>query len=100
MNRKARRAASKQAMSSARVAAVPTADALAQAEVLYHAGALAKAEELCLGVLAREPAHIRCLNLLGSIAQTGGQHRRAVNYLGKALEIEPRDGVLWCSAGR
>jgi 2-polyprenyl-3-methyl-5-hydroxy-6-metoxy-1,4-benzoquinol methylase len=100
MNRKARRAASKQTMTGACVAAVPTADTLTHAEGLYRAGALAKAEELCLGVLAREPAHIRCLNLLGSIAQTGGQHRRAVNYWGKALEVEPRDGVLWCNAAR
>jgi len=100
MNRKARRAASKQAMSGARVAAMPTADALAQAEVLYHAGALAKAEELCLSVLAREPAHARCLNLLGLIAQAGGQHRRAVNYFGRALEVAPRDALCWCNAGR
>src|SRR5690242_1598102 len=100
MNRKARRAASKQAMSGARVAAMPTADALAQAEVLYHAGALAKAEELCLSVLAREPAHARCLNLLGLIAQAEGQHRRAVNYFGRALEVAPRDALCWFNAGR
>jgi 2-polyprenyl-3-methyl-5-hydroxy-6-metoxy-1,4-benzoquinol methylase len=100
MNRKARRAASKQTLSGARVAVVPIADALAQAETLYRAGALAKAEELCLGVIAREPAHAHCLNLLGSIAQAGGQHRRAVNYFSRALEDKPRDGVLWFHSGR
>jgi cytochrome c-type biogenesis protein CcmH/NrfG len=51
---------------------------------LQREGRLREAQEICRQILAREPAHVPSLNLLGVIAQASGDHRFAVKMFAKA----------------
>src|ERR1041384_1451238 len=92
MNRKERRAANKRRDGSARAnapafgpASVNIAGLAAEASRSYRAGRASEAQEICRQILAREPAHVQSLNLLGLIAQASGDHRLAVKMFSKAV---------------
>jgi 2-polyprenyl-3-methyl-5-hydroxy-6-metoxy-1,4-benzoquinol methylase len=100
MNRKARRAAAKQAASvlSPAVAdrlfhAAKADDIYAAAISHYRKGEFVQAENLCRLALSREPRHLRSLVLLGDIVQQGGRNKLAVKLLGQALELDRTDAA-------
>jgi SAM-dependent methyltransferase/tetratricopeptide (TPR) repeat protein len=92
MNRKERRAANKRRDGSAakpNALAFSTgasiADLAAEASRLRAMGHIDEAQEICRQILAREPAHVQSLNLLGLMAQASGDHRGAVKMFAKAI---------------
>src|ERR1700690_3879305 len=92
MNRKERRASVKRDAPSASHApsgslphAVAIEDQFAVAMAHYRSGDLALAQNTCRAVLKRDSKHIRCLVLLGDIAQQDGRNNLAVKLLGQAL---------------
>jgi tetratricopeptide (TPR) repeat protein len=94
MNRKARRAglksgqpASNQRSGDQSSAAI--AQLMAQARFLYQRGQADKAQEICAQILARDPAQVNALNLLGLILQASGRHKFAVKNLSKAIAADP-----------
>ena len=100
MNRKARRAAAKQAgFSLSPVAAIrPFQDAKADdiyAEAIshYRKGEFVQAENLCRLALSRDSRHVRSLVLLGDVVQQGGRNKLAVKLLNQALELDRTDAA-------
>jgi 2-polyprenyl-3-methyl-5-hydroxy-6-metoxy-1,4-benzoquinol methylase/tetratricopeptide (TPR) repeat protein len=93
MNRKERRAANKRLDESARrpnalafgSSSVSIADLATEARRSRGAGRINEAQEICRQILAREPAHVQSLNLLGLMAQASGDHRLAVKMFAKAI---------------
>jgi len=96
MNRKERRAAGKRRDESATKpsasafgpAGLSIVDLAAEASRAYRAGRINQAQEICRQVLAREPAHVQALNLLGLMAQGSGDHRGAVKLFAKAIAAD------------
>ena len=100
MNRKARRAAAKQAESAPSPAVAGSPIRAAKADDIYAAaishyrkGELVHAENLCRLALGREPRHLRSLVLLGDIVQLGGRNKLAVKLLSQALELDRTDAA-------
>jgi SAM-dependent methyltransferase/tetratricopeptide (TPR) repeat protein len=93
MNRRERRAANKRRDETASrpnaltlgTARLSTADLAAEASRSYRSGRINQAQEICLQILARDPAHVQGLNLLGLMAQASGDHRGAVKTFAKAI---------------
>ena len=92
MNRKERRAANKRCDGSAAnphalafSTGTSTVDLAAEASRLRGMGRIDEAQEICRQILAREPAHVQSLNLLGLMAQASGDHRGAVKMFAKAI---------------
>ena len=93
MNRKERRAANKRRDESTRPPNAPAfdptslsiVDLAAEASRWYGMGRINEAQEICRQILAREPAHVQSLNLLGLMAQASGDHRAAVKMFAKAI---------------
>src|SRR3984957_11307404 len=107
MNRKERRAANKRGEESARKpnalafgsAGVSIADLAAQASRLRAAGRINEAREICRQILAREPAHVQSLNLLGLMAQASGDHRAAVRMFAKAIASDEVNAACHYNVG-
>jgi len=100
MNRKARRAAAKQAESARSPAAAGSPLQATKAEDIYAAaishyrkGEFVQAENLCRLALGRDARHLRSLVLLGDIVQLGGRNKLAVKLLSQALELDRTDAV-------
>lgn len=100
MNRKARRAAAKQAESALSPAAAGSplqatkaGDIYAAAISHYRKGEFVQAENLCRLALGRDAHHLRSLVLLGDIVQLGGRNKLAVKLLGRALELDRTDAA-------
>jgi 2-polyprenyl-3-methyl-5-hydroxy-6-metoxy-1,4-benzoquinol methylase/Flp pilus assembly protein TadD len=100
MNRKARRAAAKQAGFSLSPAAADNPIQAAQADDVYataishyRKGEFVQAENLCRLALSRNPRHLRSLVLLGDVVQQGGRNKLAVKLLGQALELDRTDAA-------
>jgi 2-polyprenyl-3-methyl-5-hydroxy-6-metoxy-1,4-benzoquinol methylase/Flp pilus assembly protein TadD len=100
MNRKARRAAAKQAGFPLSPAAADSPFQAAKAEDIYAAaishyrkGEFVQAENLCRLALNREPRHLRSLVLLGDVVQQGGRNKLAVKLLNQALELDRTDAA-------
>ena len=100
MNRKARRAAAKQAESALSPAAADgpfrataAEDVYAAAISHYRKGEFVQAENLCRLALSREGRHLRSLVLLGDIVQLGGRNKLAVKLLSQALELDRTDAA-------
>jgi 2-polyprenyl-3-methyl-5-hydroxy-6-metoxy-1,4-benzoquinol methylase len=100
MNRKARRAAAKQAGFSLSPAATDSPIQAARADDIYAAaishyrkGEFVQAENLCRLALSRDPRHLRSLVLLGDVVQQGGRNKLAVKLLGQALELDRTDAA-------
>src|SRR5260370_22256810 len=106
MNRKARRAAGKRgdvsrppttlAFGSADIS---TLELAAEASRSYGRGRFDEAREICRQILAREPAHVQSLNLLGLMAQAAGDHRGAVKMFAKAIAADETDAACHYNAG-
>jgi 2-polyprenyl-3-methyl-5-hydroxy-6-metoxy-1,4-benzoquinol methylase/Flp pilus assembly protein TadD len=100
MNRKARRAAARQA-GSALLPAVPDSsfhaamadDIYAAAISHYRKGEFVQAENLCRLALSRDSRHVRSLVLLGDVVQQGGRNKLAVKLLNQALELDCTDAA-------
>lgn len=95
MNRKTRRAGLKSPKFSINIAladdrgdAVTAAHLITQARGYRERGQPDQAQDICNGILAREPSHILALNLLGLILQESGRHRLAVKTLTKAIAAD------------
>jgi 2-polyprenyl-3-methyl-5-hydroxy-6-metoxy-1,4-benzoquinol methylase/Flp pilus assembly protein TadD len=100
MNRKARRAAAKQAESALSPAVADSPFHAAKADDIYAAaishyrkGEFVQAENLCRLALSREPRHLRSLVLLGDVVQQGGRNKLAVKLLSQALALDRTDAV-------
>ena len=66
-------------------AGVSIVELAAQASHSYRMGRINEAQEICRQILAREPAHVQSLNLLGLMEQASGDHRGAVKMFAKAI---------------
>jgi SAM-dependent methyltransferase len=107
MNRKERRAANKRRDESARrpnalafgSAEVSIVDLAAEASRSRGAGRINEAQEICRQILAREPAHVQSLNLLGLMAQASGDHRVAVKTLAKAIASDEMNAACHYNIG-
>jgi 2-polyprenyl-3-methyl-5-hydroxy-6-metoxy-1,4-benzoquinol methylase/Flp pilus assembly protein TadD len=100
MNRKARRAAAKQASFSLSPVAADGPFQAAKADEVYAAaishyrkGEFVQAENLCRLALSRDPRHLRSLVLLGDVVQQGGRNKLAVKLLSQALELDRTDAA-------
>jgi tetratricopeptide (TPR) repeat protein len=100
MNRKARRAAVKQAAFSLSPAAADSPFQAAKADDVYataishyRKGEFVQAENLCRLALNREPRHLHSLVLLGDVVQQGGRNKLAVKLLSQALALDRTDAV-------
>jgi len=100
MNRKARRAAVKQAGLALSPAGqsnplhgASVDDVYAAAISQYRNGAFIQAENLCRLALNRDPRHRRSLVLLGDVVQQTGRNKLAVKLLTQALELDPTDAA-------
>ena len=100
MNRKARRAAAKQAGFSLSPEATGSPfqparadDVYATAISHYRKGEFVQAENLCRLALSRDPRHVRSLVLLGDVVQQGGRNKLAVKLLSQALELDRTDAA-------
>ena len=100
MNRKARRAAAKQAGLALSPAGQSNPSHGASADDVYAAaisqyrnGAFVQAENLCRLALSRDPRHRRSLVLLGDVVQQGGRNKLAVKLLAEALALDCTDAA-------
>ncbi|HUE11443.1 MAG TPA: methyltransferase domain-containing protein, partial [Steroidobacteraceae bacterium] len=80
-------------------AGVGIADLAAQASRSRAAGRINEAREICRQILAREPAHVQSLNLLGLMAQASGDHRAAVKMFAKAIASDEVNAACRYNAG-
>jgi 2-polyprenyl-3-methyl-5-hydroxy-6-metoxy-1,4-benzoquinol methylase len=107
MNRKERRAANKRRDETAGKPDAPgfgpvgvaIADLAAEASRLHRMGRSHDAQEICRQILAREPAHVQSLNLLGLMAQGSGDHRAAVKMFAKAIAADEANTACHYNAG-
>jgi protein O-GlcNAc transferase len=77
-----------------------TAELLQQGIAHHRAGRLTEAGELYQQVLALEPAHADCLNLMGVVANQVGRPDLAVDYLGRALAVEDKSAIYHNNLGQ
>jgi protein O-GlcNAc transferase len=68
---------------------IPVAQALRLAAQQVDAGRLQPAEAILRQILERQPGHADALHLLGVLAHKAGKTARAVDLIGKAIEIRP-----------
>lgn len=107
MNRKERRAANKRRDESARrpnalgfgSSAGSIGDLTAAASRARGIGRINEAQEICRQILAREPAHVQSLNLLGLMAQASGDHRGAVKMFAKAIASDEVNAACHYNVG-
>lgn len=74
-------------------------DLAAEASRSYGAGRFNEAQEICRQILAREPAHVQSLNLLGLMAQASGDHRAAVKMFAKAIASDEVNAACHYNVG-
>jgi SAM-dependent methyltransferase len=107
MNRKERRAANKRRDEPATrpnalafgSAGISIADLTAEARRWYGLGRINEAQQICRQILAREPAHVQSLNLLGLMAQASGDHRIAVKMFTKAIASDEVNAACHYNVG-
>ena len=56
----------------------------------FRAGRMPEAELICHQLLAREPNNPDAWNLMGILAGVSGNHRQAVEYMGRAVQLSPQ----------
>jgi tetratricopeptide (TPR) repeat protein len=71
-----------------------TAEVLQKAFELHRAGRLDEAERLYREVLAAEPHNAQAWDLLGVAADKRGQHADALESIGRAIELDPRQAAF------
>jgi SAM-dependent methyltransferase/tetratricopeptide (TPR) repeat protein len=105
MNRKERRAANKRRDESrpnalaVGSASLSIADLAAEAGRSRGVGRINEAQQICRQILAREPAHVQSLNLLGLMAQESGDHRGAVKMFAKAIASDEVNAACHYNVG-
>lgn len=105
MNRKERRAAGKRGEASGKSApayssaGVSIAGLATEASRFYGMRRFNEAQEICRRILAREPAHVQSLNLLGLMAQSAGDHRAAAKMFTKAIASDEVNAACHYNAG-
>ncbi|WP_082885257.1 tetratricopeptide repeat protein [Bradyrhizobium stylosanthis] len=67
-------------------------DAFQEALEHHRAGRLDRAEIIYRRLLSRNPDHAGSLHLLGVVHFQRNEHARAVDYIGRAIELEPENG--------
>lgn len=72
---------------------------LQQAVALHRSGQLAQAQTLYQEILNVEPRHVHALHLLGVIAAQTKNPHRAVDLIGKAIEIDPTNAAAYSNRG-
>ena len=70
-----------------------------QAVTLHQNGRLQEAEAIYRQILTLQPKHFECLHLLGVIASQAGNHRRAADLIGKAIELYPHSAAYYGNRG-
>ena len=68
---------------------VGSAAALATAVKRFRAGDDPATEAICKEILAAEPRHFDALHLLGVVMTRRGKTKLAVDFIGKAIAINP-----------
>jgi tetratricopeptide (TPR) repeat protein/SAM-dependent methyltransferase len=98
MNRKDRRAAQKQGKGGGVFAPAPSfapaalgANLFASAVQHFRSGRMADAERYCRDLLTVTPDHADALHLLGMIAYRTAHHDAALELIGKAVALNPRN---------
>ncbi|HXP95072.1 MAG TPA: tetratricopeptide repeat protein [Telmatospirillum sp.] len=86
MNRKQRRATARQETTPVRKPPnTLSAPAFALAVQLHQSGRLSEAEHIYKTILAEDPDHALCLNLLGVVFAQTGRHDMAIRHIGDAI---------------
>ena len=75
------------------------AEAMQRAHVLAQAGDLARAAEICRSVLARAPANVYALFMLGTIEGEFGHFDEAAGHLSQAAKLSPQAAEILASLG-
>ena len=75
------------------------AEAMQKAHALAQAGDLAGAAKLCRTVLARAPAHVYALFMLGTIESQFGHYEEAATHLALAVKLSPQTAEILTSYG-
>lgn len=79
---------------------MPTIPETLQTALTHHqAGRLAEAEALYRQILQAQPDHPDALHLLGVIAHQGGKHDVAVEYIARAIALNPIAAEYHCNIG-
>jgi predicted TPR repeat methyltransferase len=99
MNRKQRRAGAEAVPARPQVATAPAQRLFETALRQYRAGQLSEAERLFRQLLVIDARHADSLNLLGAIAQQGGQLEIAVAFIGQAIGINGTIAVYHYNLG-
>ena len=99
MNRKQRRAETKQGRPVMQAASSAVQGVWIAALQHHQAGRLDEAERLFRQVLAVNPRHADSLHLLGVIAYQTGRHDLAVDLIRKAIAINPREASSHSNLG-
>jgi len=99
MNRKARRAALKDDRREATVPSFPDQAAktdylFAEAGRAYQNDEFARARDICQQILAREPSHVTCNNLLGVVFQALDRDKIAVKHFAKAIALDENNALF------
>jgi tetratricopeptide (TPR) repeat protein len=66
---------------------------------LLQQGQPIKAQALCEEILNLQPRHFEALHLLGVIAYQTKDHQKAIELIGKAIEINPGNPVFYSNHG-
>jgi tetratricopeptide (TPR) repeat protein len=70
-----------------------------QALLFHQQGQLTQAQTLYENILTYLPRHVDCLHLLGVIAHQTNKHKRAVELIAKAIEINPDISEFYLNIG-
>jgi tetratricopeptide (TPR) repeat protein len=70
-----------------------------QTLALHKVGRLAEAEQIYKKILATEPTHVGCLQLLGVISDQRGDHATAARQIESALKMDPDNVFALISRG-
>ena len=84
------------------MAALPSANFDAEIDKivsLYHAGELARAENLCRRLHKLQPKHPGALHLLGVIQHQAGDYVQAVDLIKQSIKLQPNADSCWCNLG-
>jgi SAM-dependent methyltransferase len=81
------------------LADISIVDLAAEATRLHRLGRTNEAQGICRQILAREPAHVQSLNLLGLMAQASGDHGVAVKMFAKAIASDEVNAACHYNVG-
>lgn len=74
---------------------MPFAEEIRKAESLQQAGDVNQAEDICRGILKKNPDHVEAARMLAGIASLNKRHREAEVFLLRATELAPDYARAW-----